>query len=203
MAKKKKTPAVPAVSLAQIVEATQAGTILYTSAADHAPLIALGHVEVNPGMANEAGHLATRATPAGIEAVRAALAQPAASASPKVSFDIAPAVPLPSPSGRGRVAGVSVYPFDKLEIGQSFFVPNTAERPDAAKSMASTVSSANARYAEEIPGQTKTNRKGETVPATKQNRQFVLRARTADEERKAGFDHGKDGVRIWRVEVKS
>lgn len=206
MAKKKPatvTAAVLAITLAQVVEATQAGKFLYTDAATHAPWLAAGHVEVNPNMVEEGtGKLATRSTEAGAEFVRSQTANPptAAAAAPakaKPTFEISSSVAIPAITGRGRVSGESVYPFDALEIGQSFFVPNSEEKPDAAKSMASTVSSANARYAEEIPGKTKINRKGETVPATRQLRQFVLRARSAQEE------GGKAGVRIWRIEPKA
>jgi hypothetical protein len=42
-----------------------------------------------------------------------------------------------------------VYPFDSLEVGQSFFVPVSEKHPDPVKTLGSTVSSANMRYAEE------------------------------------------------------
>lgn len=105
-------------------------------------------------------------------------------------FDIDDGVPIPSARG-GR--GGSVYPFDDLGVGQSFFVPATAERPNPAKSLASTVSSATARFAEEIPGETVTNRKGNVVPKTRETRKFVVRS---VDETKEG--RGK-GARVWRT----
>lgn len=48
------------------------------------------------------------------------------------------------PAGRGG-RGTTVYPFDSMGVGQSFFVPATTERPKPAKSLASTVSSASKR----------------------------------------------------------
>jgi hypothetical protein len=73
-----------------------------------------------------------------------------------------------------------------MEIGQSFFVPNTADKPNAAKSMATTISGANARYSEVIPGEFKTNRKGATVPKTKPVKKFE--SRPVD-----------GGCRVWRI----
>lgn len=129
-----------------------------------------------------------RATPAGIAQYQASL--------PPV-FEIETDVALPPVTGRGRSSSAAdKYPFDKLEIGQSFFVPNSlfdkdGEVGDAAKTMSSTVATANRRYAEEIPGETKTIKvKGEEkqVPATRQLRKFVTRAVDG-------------GARVWRVEV--
>lgn len=98
-------------------------------------------------------------------------------------------VPVPAISGRGR--GCNVYPFDQLEVGQSFFVANDESKPNAAKSLASTVSSAAARYA--VPaedGSTKTNKKGEVVPVMVKTRMFVVRRVEED---------GVKGARVWRT----
>jgi hypothetical protein len=197
MAAKKKT-VTAAVGMQAIVDATVKGPgFVYTSVAEHGPLVEQGLVEINPAAPPDAnGGLQTRATPKGIESVNtpAANGAPAAAATtaapaaakPKPTFTIDTSVPLPAVSGRGRGNGESIYPFDKLEIGHSFFV----DRP--AKNMASTISSANARFAEEIPGVTRLNRKNETVPATKLTRKFVVRS---------VVENGVKGSRIWRVEV--
>ncbi len=87
--------------------------------------------------------------------------------------------------------GNSLYPFDALNIGQSFFVAKTAEMENPAKSLASTVAGANKRYAVET-GEVRVNRKGKEVPATRQERQFVVRAVKEGD---------KEGARVWRVEV--
>lgn len=47
------------------------------------------------------------------------------------------------------------YPFARLAVDEGFFVPATEAMPDPAKTLASTVSSAKARYAEET-GETET-----------------------------------------------
>lgn len=175
----------PAFDLAAVIAATNAGSFVYTSAEAHASALADGLVEVNPSMTNEAGELATRATAKGIESMNAPQT-PAAAAAPasKPNFAIDDGIPLAPVTGRGR--GGETYPFDQLNVGQSFFVPNTAEKPNVAKSLASTVSSATRRYAEEIPGETRTDRKGNVVPAIKETRKFVVRA-------------VEGGARVWRT----
>lgn len=52
------------------------------------------------------------------------------------------------PAGRAPRAS-SVYPFETMNVGQSFFVPATEDKPNPAKSLASTVSSANKRFTKE------------------------------------------------------
>ena len=104
-------------------------------------------------------------------------------------FKIEDSIPVPTISGRGR--GVKVYPFDQLEVGQSFFVANDESKPNAAKSLASTVSGATARYA--VPaedGATKTNKKGEVVPVMVETRKFVVRSVE---------ENGVKGARVWRT----
>ncbi|HEX2242711.1 MAG TPA: hypothetical protein VHK27_05575 [Gammaproteobacteria bacterium] len=204
-AAKKKTANVtnqPSADLKAIVDATLQNSFVYLSAEATAQLVAEGLVETNPAMADANGGIATRATQKGIDSMNTAANQAAAS-QPATSTGAGEAqisgngageiviednVPIPAVSGRGR-SGQSVYPFDKLNVGQSFFVAKPA------KNLASTVSSANARFAEEIPGQFKTNKKtGQQVPATRQLRQFVVRSVT---------EKGVKGSRVWRVEPKN
>jgi hypothetical protein len=52
------------------------------------------------------------------------------------------------PAGRGG-RNRSIYPFDSMAVGQSFFVPATTDKPNPAKSLASTVASANKRNAKD------------------------------------------------------
>lgn len=63
---------------------------------------------------------------------------------------------VPTAQARRGGRGNTIYPFDSLNVNQSFHVPATAENPNPAKSLASTVSSATARYAEVIPGEFET-----------------------------------------------
>ena len=173
------------IGLAEIVAAGPNG--LYTSPAVHGPLIEAGMVEINPAVINEAGEIATRATQKGIDEMTQTSETGTAAASAKVaaSFTIEDNVPMPTGNSRGR--GGNVYPFEALEVGQSFFVPNSEDKPNAAKSLASTVSSATARFA--VPsedGATKTNKKGETVPVMVETRKFVVRS-------------VEGGARVWRT----
>ncbi len=64
----------------------------------------------------------------------------------------------PPPSQRGNRKGFGAptqYPFETLEVGAIFFVPNSA-KADAAKKLGSTVSQQNMKYRTEIPGQSET-----------------------------------------------
>ena len=203
MAKAKSpTKAQLSAKLVEIVNATNAGNVVYTSATEHGPLVADGLVEINAGMTDANGNVATRATPKGIESMNstantAAPAAETAAPAAKPTFALEAAA-LPAISGRGR-AGVETYPFADMQVGQSFFVPASADKPNPAKSLASTVSSATKRYAEVVPGQTKKNKAGEDVPVLKETRKFVVRSRTAAAEAAEGFQHGNDGARVYRV----
>lgn len=185
MAKKKIETAV--VTLAAIVAAGAEG--LYALPAAVASLVADGLVETNPSMINEAGEIATRATQKGIESVTTPNAAPAPVAA-KSAFALEDGLAIPAAAGRGR--GGNTYPFDQMAVGQSFFVANTEKKPDAAKSLASTVSSATARYAV-ATGNKKTNRKGVEVAEMKAVRTFTVRA--VDETAKGGGI----GARVWRT----
>lgn len=186
-------------TLEQIVEATQdaARGFAYTAPGVHGPFVEAGLVEINLAMVDEHGNIATRATQKGIDSVQgsaentdtnSATAETKTCISTKVKtmFKIEDAIPVPAISGRGR--GGETYPFEQLQVGQSFFVANSESKPNAAKSLASTVSSATARYA--VPaedGSTKTNKKGETVPVMVETRKFIVRS-------------VEGGARVWRTQ---
>ena len=187
MAKSKKSTAAASVAavigLAEIVAAGANG--LYTTPEVHGPLVEQGFVELNPAGPNEAGETLTRATQKGIDSMNTATnTGTAAPASAPSAFAIEDGIAMPTASGRGR--GGNTYPFDALNVGQSFFVPNSEDKPNAAKSLASTVSSATARYTEVVEGQFKANRKGEQVPVTRETRKFVVRS-------------VEGGARVWRT----
>jgi hypothetical protein len=157
-------PAIDNAKLSLIVAATVANGFTYedTGEANIQNLLVAGLIETNAAMADENGNVATRATVKGIETVNATVTETApqpeiapavvqaATAAPKAttSFAIRSDIPVPTikRGGAGRAVG---FPFDLLEPGQSFHVPATAERPEPAKSLASTVSTANAKYAKE------------------------------------------------------
>lgn len=197
MASKKKSVVATAAAFAtlrSIVDATVRGGFVYTLPAIHQPLIAEGLVEINTQVATDAnGGIATRATQKGIELVAQKQTVTSAdvgtvsaadlTAKAKPVFELQTGIAIPPVAGRGRT-GESIYPFEKMEVGQSFFVAKES------KNLASTISSANARFAEEIPGETRKNRKGEDVPARRFTRKFVVR--TVEE-------NGVKGSRIWRT----
>lgn len=188
MAKKSKTvstaaAAIDLAKLGEIVTATLAGGFVYVSANEVAPLVAAELVETNPAMTDEQGNIATRSTTKGNETVNtentnapAATAPVAAPAAPKPVFAVkkgfAALGVMAIKRGGGR--GGETYPFDTLEVDDYFFVPNTDARPKAAKSLASTVSSATKRYADKTPA-----------------RRFVVRA---------GSEDGVAGAFVSRVE---
>lgn len=187
--KKKKSAAIamPTIDLSIIVSAGPEG--MYVPDAVSGPLAAEGLVEVNPTLTNENGEHACRATAAGIAKAQGNEADsglvPASVEASAPSFKIEIGVPIPAPVGRGRSG--SKYPFEALEVGQSFFVPDTAEQPDAAASLASTVSGATQRYAVDHATETKTV-KGKLVSKKVYARKFALRK-------------VEGGARVWRVEV--
>lgn len=154
------------------------------------PFVAENLVEVNADITNDDGHIAVRLIgnqSQGEQMPETSQTAAAPVAANKSAFEVETGVSMPA-TVRGRTS--HMYPFDSLEVGQSFFVPNTAEKPNAAKSLASTVSGATARYAQEVPGETVVNRKGRTVPKTVETRKFVVKA-----DKKGDVE----GARVWRT----
>lgn len=68
----------------------------------------------------------------------------------KPTFNLVASVPLPQGGKRGSGKGKSIYPFEEMVVGQSFFIPATAAVPKPAKSLASTATSATRRYDEKV-----------------------------------------------------
>lgn len=154
MAKKPTKPATAAAApslLDSIREQTAASGIAYVDAHAAAPLVAAGLIEINPNLRDDAGNVAARPLPTAtlkepeMTTTSPPSATPAASAS---AFAIEDFVPdMTGLRRRGRQA--ETYPFAALGVNQSFHVPASAAMPNPAKSLASTVSSAMARYAVE------------------------------------------------------
>lgn len=182
--------------LEKAIKASEQGYIFAKSEAV-APFVAAGLVETNETIVDSEGGIAVRlaqvANSGEGESAQAETAtqtqtetaEPGKTEKVKTMFQIEDSVPVPAISGRGR--GGTTYPFEQLAVGQSFFVPNSEDKPNAAKSLASTVSSATARYA--VPsadGATKTNKKGETVPVMVETRKFIVRS-------------VEGGARVWRT----
>lgn len=158
MAKPKKAaaPAAAVVSplLLNIVGFGVTGGYVAKSA-ELAALVAEGKVEQGPDDAN--GNAAVRATAAGIAAATSpAAAAPAAFVAPAVAeeapkrvFSLVMGV-VPAPRQRGGNKGKSIYPFGEMQVGHSFFIPATADKPEPWKSLASTATSATRRYDEPV-----------------------------------------------------
>jgi hypothetical protein len=202
-------PSAPQIALLTLAALVAAGADgLYAPEAAGAALVAAGHAEMHPTATDAQGNRAFRVTEAGIAANAAAStdagsastdAGKAGSGKQTVTFAVAKnVVPLPpaperkTPVGGGRE---ELYPFAGLEVGGSFFVPGKT-----AKNLASTVSGARARYAEVIEGQTRKNRAGKDVPATKLTRDFAVRD-VADGSPWGDEYKGKSGAGVWRVAV--
>lgn len=199
MAKKQKNEVLQ-ITLGDIVAAGPAG--LFTSTSVHAPLVASGMVEIAGDVTDATGNVATRATQAGIDHVNGA-----SIVKPTTAYVIEDAIPIPSVKGRGRTS--SGYPFDQLQIGQSFFVPNTEKRPDAAKSLATTVSAATAKYAIKTDQvetvQVKVYARGEDGKTIVENGHRIIESTIAEdryvmrETRKFQLRSVDGGARIWRI----
>ncbi len=165
--------------------------------ADVADLITAGLVEVNTAVAPDAnGMIPARATVKLAAELGAAAPVPVA----KATFAIDATVPF-IPGVRGGVKE-EVYPFSKLEVGQSFVVPVSEDKPTPEKvveKFGSTVSSATRRFSEKT-GTTKTNKKGVVVDVLKATRKFTLRPITAGQTYpNSTFVESVSGARVFRV----
>lgn len=111
--------------------------------AEAAPLVKEGLVETNPDI-RDGDKFAVRATEKGIALnnEQPVVETPTTAAPVASAFALIDGAVLPAGRG-GRNA--NVYPFDAMNVGQSFFVPATDAKPNPAKSLASTVSSASKR----------------------------------------------------------
>jgi hypothetical protein len=115
-----------------------------------------------------------------------------------MSFEIETGIAVPKTTRGGKRE--SAYPFNKLEVGQSFFIPASEKHPEPEKSLASTISGATKRY--DVPdldenGVQKTKeinspktQEKRTVLATKHTRTFIIRAAEKD---------GVKGARVFRT----
>lgn len=185
-----------------ILAGTASAGFALAKQADVAPLITDGLVEVNTTIAPDAnGMVQVRAT----DKLKAESAAPATGAPAelvaKPVFAIDSGI-VPVDGVRGGVKE-EVYPFSKLEVGQSFVVPVSADKPtpaDVVEKFSSTVSSATRRFAEKSATETKTNRKGETVAVLVATRKFTLRPVTAGQTYAGStFVEPVSGARVFRT----
>lgn len=207
--------------LSAAVAATSENSHIYTSGRDQTVLVKAGYIETNEAISNAEG-IATRATESGIAFIKDSessveesnvaetgaedervdasdetyvetVAKPA-----EAKFVIASNIEIPE-KVKAKRKSVTAYPFDSLEIGQSFFVPASDKKPNPAKSLASTITTANDRYAYEIEGETEINRRGQTVPKKGYNKKFIVRP--IKDGAAWGYD-GVEGAAVWRIDPR-
>ncbi len=151
----------------ELLAAIGSGSVGFVSQADGLPLLQNNPplIEVNITITdpNDATKAAVRLTAAGAAMVAGQSVAPVA----KSKFEIITGAVLP-PSKRGNKGGgaPTQYPFDALEVGQTFFVPKSDEYPNPVKKMQSSISSANARYAV-ATGETKSVMRTKRGPGNK------------------------------------
>lgn len=183
------------IDLAAVVAATLAGNFLYASEKDAKKLLADGFVEMNTAMANPANdkEFAIRATQQGIAAMNTTN-EPEATTT-DFAFVTGPALDKPKRTGSGRT---SRFPFENWPAPDAagntakIFVAATDKVPEPWKSLVSTISAANRRFAEVTGTKPGKNKNGEEIERNvyKFTRKFVL---------VKGEHNGKNGAWIERV----
>lgn len=194
---------------------------LFMTQAEAAEGIAAGHFVADATRAN-GDRAPVKLTDAGFAAFQAsnegdnAQAEARQSAPASSGFEIEDSVAIPTEAGvrRGRSGG---YPFEALQVGQSFHVAKSADNENPAERLASSVSGARAKYAVQDGDKTeevtvKTYKKGEdgkylkdaegkriveseakeTRPVMKVTRDFIVRAVDATDPKGIG-------ARVWRT----
>ncbi len=213
MAKKPKAVSVNVAVLTAIANAGDNGRV---SKADGEPLVAAGLIQVDTTNLDAQGNALARATDAGNQYLNNLNS---GEEKGKPMFGIMKGIPIPE-SQRGNKKGAGApakYPFETMEVGDTFFVGNSqVKNGDASKSLASTVSQQNMQYRTET-GETETKertKRGEknkavldaegnkvketvTVPVYKQTRKYVSRAVKAS-AKYGDWTPPEDGVLVAR-----
>ena len=207
----------------ELLKSIAAGMTTHVSKDVGMPLLEQELIVVDTNQLNPAGDALVSLTDKGKTMITGnSAAAPALSPAGAAMYGVIKGAVLP-PSKRGFAKGGGApmkYPFDALEIGDTFFVPVSEEHPNPEKTLGSTVSSANMRYAEKT-GETKVvtrNKRGAknklvmdangqpikeevTLPVYKHTRRFSLRPVVAGETYGAWVAPA-NGVLIARVELK-
>lgn len=218
-------PEIDTLLLSEVYEGTDgAQTFAFVSPADIGPLVSAGYAVANAGTTDGQGNVAARITDAG----RQYLKENAPDLVPQSQLTVnqeeqmntqtsdVSATQEASRRARAQISGIvsglnltavgrrggtrtESYPFSQLEVGQGFFIPATEEVPKPATAYASTVNSATTRYAKEIPGKTRVNRKGVEVPELEYTRIFKI-VSMADGAPFGPEFAGKPGAGVQRVQ---
>ena len=140
--------------LRAVANATAANSVLYLTAADGKPLLDAGYITIDPANRDpeDANKIAASVTEAGVHALNGA--KPANHTPAMSTFAVQKGgIELPKVE-RGFKKGVggggrdAKYPFETMEVGEFFFVANTAvKNGDAVKTLGSAAGSANQRFA--------------------------------------------------------
>lgn len=171
---------------------------IYGTKAEYKALADAGLVLFNDTI-KDGNRVAVKASDAGIAAFNAAAGggtstqNPAGVVATTAAFKITKGIELPAIRRRVGEATGSRYPFDTMEVGDSFHVPKSEDMPNPAKSLASSVTAANRRFSTKAEGTHKTP-KGNEIQNYTYVRNYTIRAVT-----KANGDPDGDGARIWRT----
>jgi hypothetical protein len=134
------------------------------------------------------------------------LSNPQAQSKPMYGIITNATIPASKRGNRKGAGAPTQYPFDKLEIGQTFFVGNS-QKAEAAKKLGSTVSQQNMKYrtptgqteVKEIMDRKTKVKAPKTVPIYTQDRKFVLRSVKSGDVL-GGWTAPEDGALIGRVD---
>lgn len=214
--------------LRAIANASAANTVVYVTAPDGKPLLEAGLISVDFNNKDENGSVAASITDAGVSELAKHNRQ-APSGRSTAMFQVSNVtieLPKTKRGGGGGGGAPTKYPFDNMEIGQHFFVADSAvDKGDAVKTLSSAAGSANQRYSEEIVenGEVKMKtvtraKRGDgnkalkdasgaviketvTIPEKRQTRHFIVRPV------KAGVKYGEfvapaNGAIVVRVPLK-
>ena len=198
-------------TMPEIVQATNDGSYVFTSDPVREIMLNKGWVEVNEDIENSevSGEFATRATQKGIDEFPAHEGADGEADDQDIQnsdkennvvqttsvFEIEDIKVVKKRATSGNLK----YPFDQLEIGQSFFIPATEDRPEPWKSLCGAITVANNRHA--VPkfaedGTTPIMRKkrnsDEVVQAMQLTRKFAITKDTKD---------GVEGARMGRIDL--
>ena len=138
--------------LRAVANATAANSVMYVTAAEGKPLLDAGYIAIDPANRdpNDANKIAASVTDAGVHALNDAKAAPVAAgtfAIQKGGIEL-PKVERGFKKGVGGGGRSAKYDFESMEVGDFFFVANSAvKNGDAVKTLGSAAGSANQRFA--------------------------------------------------------
>ena len=137
--------------LRAVANATAANSVLYVTAADGKPLLDAGFITIDPANRDpsDANKIAASVTEAGVKALQSTNHTPSVStfAIQKGGIEL-PKVERGFKKGVGGGGRAAKYDIESMEVGDFFFVANTAvKNGDAVKTLGSAAGSANQRFA--------------------------------------------------------